>query len=374
MYGRGGGGQTTPSPRGGPPSGGANFSQRGGPGQGQAGGRPGAGGGGGAAGGRGTVGLTKDEMLAMDTTMRTEGTILARFNMTALLTKEWTPAFWTIDKGVFYLYRNKDDYTYNPKGVGVKKQFEIKANLRVTSTKFKEYPGVGNLHHFDLEQVTEAGPSVIVKFASPNKEHLDHLIRQLEVRVVQQRNKIFGSPYAGPLGENNDSDYPVGGSVLNTVVLESSQTAQVVAKGLMQTASTAFEAAASFFSDDAAGAPKPQPKGSVNGNGGRGGTGAAGGSGQYGTRPQEYGSSMGGGGAGRYGHGAPPQQPYQSQAAGRPAFERGPGGSSGNLPAPAFQRGGGGGSGFDDGFGASAPPTRPQGGGRYNPNPYGDFE
>jgi len=119
----------------------------------------------------------------------TEGDIMARVSSRSLFTKSWDPMYWVIDDHDLYLYRTKSDFLHNPRYTGYKKKIPIVHNLRALKIHRKDYPGLGSMLNFMLEEVFDYGPVNVAKFASSNKDNIEPLYEQLKSRIMQKRKQ-----------------------------------------------------------------------------------------------------------------------------------------------------------------------------------------
>lgn len=66
---------------------------------------------------------------------------------------------------ITYCVLCRDDFMYNPRGQGIKKDIQITYKMRCQKIHTKEYAGFGTLYNFMLEQMEDFGAVSVCKFA-----------------------------------------------------------------------------------------------------------------------------------------------------------------------------------------------------------------
>lgn len=122
----------------------------------------------------------------------TQGYILSRMSTRSLFSKDWAESYWVIVGNHLLLYRNKQDYEYNPGGTRVKKDVAITHKLRCQKVHQKEYEGYGMLYNFMLEEMEDYGPANVAKFASRDRNPVDELYVQLTTRINKAKQALRG--------------------------------------------------------------------------------------------------------------------------------------------------------------------------------------
>lgn len=101
------------------------------------------------------------------------GTALTRHGALSLFTHtSWHPCFWVLKKDKLQIFDTHAEYE---QGTPPKKAIPLVERMSVGELKYKHYSGKhgGNLHYFAIEELVDGRKSVVIKFASLEREEME---------------------------------------------------------------------------------------------------------------------------------------------------------------------------------------------------------